>query len=123
MDDEASLLPLYLEGDALTFYMEMEEDNQKQIKRIEAGLKEAFTDNVLTVYRKVTMIRWAGKRVDVYAIKIRQLVGLARFKGDGLERLTKLAFVTGFNRTSTGTKRQSPDHGSSDSKSESADDD
>ena len=42
------------------------------------------------------MIKWAGERVDVYANKIRQLVGLAGFKGDELERLMKLAFVTGF---------------------------
>ena len=32
VDDVASLLPLYLEGDALTLYMEMEEDDQKQIE-------------------------------------------------------------------------------------------
>ena len=45
------------------------------------------------------MIRWAGECVDGYANKIRQLVGLAGFKGDGLERLTKLTFVTGFPDT------------------------
>ena len=85
---DSCLLPLYLVGDALALYMEMEEDNQKQI---EAQLKEAFTDDAFAAYRKVTMIRWAGERVDVYANKIRQLVGLAGFKGDGLERLTKLS--------------------------------
>ena len=42
------------------------------------------------------MIRWAGEHVDVYANKIRQLVGLTEFKEYGLERLTKLTFVTGF---------------------------
>ena len=99
VDNVACLLPLYLEGDALALYMEMEEDDQKQIEQIEAWLKEAFTDDAFTAYRKVTMIRWAGKCMDVYANKIRQLVGLARFKEDGLERLTKLTFVTGFPDT------------------------
>ena len=82
VDDVASLLPLYLEGDALALYMEMEEDNQKQIEQIKARLKEAFTNDVFAAYRKGTMIRWAGERVDVYANKIKQLIGLAGFKGD-----------------------------------------
>lgn len=34
--------------------------------------------------------------MEVYANRIRQLVGLVRFQGVGLERLTKLTFITGF---------------------------
>ena len=79
----ASLLPLYLKGDALALYMEMEEDDQKQIEQIEARLKDAFPDDVFAVYRKVTMIRWAGERVDVYTNKIRQSVGLAGLREMG----------------------------------------
>ena len=93
VDDVASLLPLYLEGDALALYMEMKEEDQKDISLIEAWLKEAFTDGAFMVYRKFTMVRWAGEHVNIYANKIRQLAG---FKGAGLERFTKLAFVTGF---------------------------
>ena len=66
-----SLQPSYLEGDALSFYMEIEKDDQKQIDQVKAWLNEAFTDNVFAAYRKVTMIRWAGERVDVYVNKIR----------------------------------------------------
>ena len=94
--DAASLLPLYLEGDALALYMEMKEEDQKDISLIEAWLKEAFTDGAFMAYRKLTMVRWAGERVNVYANKIRQLAGLAGLEGAGLERFTKLAFVTGF---------------------------
>ena len=71
-DDVASLLPFYLEGDALALYMEMKEEDQKDVSLIEAQLKEAFTDCAFTAYRKLTMGRWAGERVDVYANKIRQ---------------------------------------------------
>ena len=39
VDDVASLLLLYLEGDALVLYMEMDEDDQKKIDLIEACLK------------------------------------------------------------------------------------
>ena len=106
VDDVASLLPLYLEGDALALNMEMEEDDQKQIEQIEAQLKEAFTDDAFAAYR--IMIKWAGERVDVYANKIRQLVGLAGFKRDGMERLTKLAFVTGFPDTVSIGLQQAP---------------
>ena len=83
VDDVASLLPLYLEGEALALYMEMKEEDQKDISLIEARLKEAFTEGTFTAYRKLTMVRWAGKRVNVYANKIRQLDGLARFEGAG----------------------------------------
>ena len=70
VDDVASLLPLYLEGGALALYMEMEDDDQKRIEQIEARLKDAFTDDAFAAYRKVTMIKWAGEREDVYANKI-----------------------------------------------------
>ena len=106
VDDVASLLPLYLEGD--TQALEKEEDDQKRIEQIEAWLKEAFTDNAFTAYRKVTMIMWAGEHVDVYDNEIRQLVGLAGFKEDGLGRLTKLAFVTGFPETVSIGLQQAP---------------
>ena len=72
-----NLLPLYLEDDALALYLERDEDNQNDIDLIEACLKEAFTDGVFTADGKLTMIRWAGERVDVYRIK--QLAGMARF--------------------------------------------
>ena len=96
VDDVTSSLPLYLEGNALALYMEVKAEDQKDISLIEARLKEAFTDSTFTEYRKLTMVRWADERVDVYANKIRQLAGLAGFEGAGLERFTELAFVTGF---------------------------
>ena len=71
VDDVTSLLLLYLEGDALALYMEMKEEDQKDINLIEARLKEAFTDGAFMAYRKLTLARWAGECVDVYANKIR----------------------------------------------------
>ena len=79
-------------GDALDFYIEMKEKEQKDISLIEAQLKEAFMDGVFTAYRNLTTVRLGGERVD----KIRQLARLAVFKGAGVERFMKLAFVTGF---------------------------
>ena len=79
--------------------LKIKEVDQKVISLIVAQLKEAFTDGAFTVYRKLTINRWAGERVDVYAKNIRQLVGLAGFERAGLERFTKLTFVTGFHNT------------------------
>ena len=106
--DIASLLPLYLEGDALALYMEMKEEDQKDISLIEAWLKEAFMDGTFTAYRKLTMVRWTGERVNVYANKIRQLAGLAGFERPGLERFTKPAFVTGFPKAISIELQQAP---------------
>ena len=68
VDNVISLLPLYLERDALALYMEMKEEDQKDISLIKARLKEAFTDGTFTAYRKLTMVRWAGECIDVYMI-------------------------------------------------------
>ncbi|CAE1288439.1 SMPDL3 [Acanthosepion pharaonis] len=108
VDDVASLLPLYLEGDALALYMEMEEEDQGDIDQIEARLKQAFADDAFSAYRKLTMVRWTGERVDVYANKVRQFVRLAGFEGAEMERLTKLAFVMGFPDTIALRLRQAP---------------
>ena len=37
------------------------------------------------------MVRWAGEWVDVFVNKIKQLIGLAGFKGAEMKRITKLA--------------------------------
>ena len=93
--DLASFLPLYLEGDALAVYLEMDEEDQKDAKQIEAKLKEAFTDGQFIAYDKLTKYKWDGEPVDVYCTEIRRLVGLSGMKGDGAKRLVKLAFVNG----------------------------
>ena len=112
VNDVASLLPLYLEGHALALYMEMKEEDQKDISLIEARLKKAFTDGAFTAYRKLTMVRWAGERVDVYANTIRQLAKLSGFEGAGLERFMRLDFVTGLpNAISSEKEYRNPGHG------------
>lgn len=93
--DVASLIPLYLEGDALAIYLEMKEKDQADADKIEATLKEAFTDGPFVAHGKLSRMRWTGEQVDVYANEIRRLAGLAGFTGDGLERMVKLTFVNG----------------------------
>lgn len=94
--DLASLLPLYLEGDALALYLELSDKEQGDAKEIERKLLEAFTDSEFVAFGKLTQKRWSGEPVDVYANDLRRLAGLAGITGDNLERIVLLSFVNGF---------------------------
>lgn len=96
IEDRASFLPLYLEGDALKLYLEMPEDDAKDITKIEARLKAAFTAGPVESWVRLGKKKWVGEQVDVFANELRGLAGLAGFEGEGLERVVKLAFVSGF---------------------------
>ena len=94
IDDRASPLSLYLEGDVLQLYLEMDDDQRTNIDLIEYWLKEAFSDGEFSAYTKLKLVRWAGNHMDVYTCKI-QLSGRAGFTGQGLETAMKPAFMTG----------------------------
>lgn len=94
--DLASFIPLFLEGDALALYLEMNESDQADAKKIESRLKTAFSQGMFEAYGRLRKLQWMGEQVDVFANKTRRLAGLAGWKGEGLERAVKLAFVTGF---------------------------
>ena len=96
ISDLASFIPLYLEGDALAIFLEMRDSDQNDADKIEAKLREAFTDSPFVAYAKLNRLMWEGEPVDVYATEIRRLVGLAGVRGDGGDTLMKLAFVNGF---------------------------
>lgn len=96
IDDEASFIPLYLEGDALALYLEMSDADQLDAGKIEARLKEAFTEGAFAAYGRLGRVKWVGEKVDVYANEIRRLAGLSGFVGEGLDKIIKLAFVNGF---------------------------
>ena len=94
--DLASFLPLYLEGDALALYMELDEGEQADAAVVEQKLLEAFSDSGFVAFAKLTHKRWTGEHVDVYANELRRLGGLAGFKDGSLEKLVKLSFINGF---------------------------
>ncbi len=94
--DEACFLSLYLEGDALSWYLEMRDMDQKYVGKIEAGLKSAFMEGPFVAYHRLGSLAWDGEQVNVFANEIRRLAGLAGFTGDGLDRIIKSTFVNGF---------------------------
>ena len=99
ISDLASLIPLYLEGDALALYLEMSDADQSDSEKIVARLREAFSDGAFVAYAKLVKVRWTGQPVDVYANDIRRLAGLAGFTGVGLENVVRMTFVNGFPDT------------------------
>ena len=90
--DLASFLPLYLEGEVLALYLEMDSTDQVDIEEIEKCLKVAFSDYMFTAYAKLVIFRWPGEKVDVYANEIRRLAGLAGFE-DRLENVVRLTCI------------------------------
>ena len=93
--DVHCLIPLYLEDGALAVYLEMTKEEKGDLTLLKAGLTRAFSDSQFVSYCKLRAVRWAGESVDVYVNSVRKLVKECGLKGDGLEQLVKLAFVTG----------------------------
>jgi len=94
--DVATMIPLFLEGDALALYLEMSERDQEDADLIRSRLISAFAEGPFVAYEKLKRVKWTGESVDVYANKIKRLVDLAGYKGLGAEHTAKLAFITGF---------------------------
>ena len=94
--DLATFLPLYLEGDALALFLQLSEQEQADAGVVERKLLSAFTDSPFVAYAKLAQRRWNGEQVDVFANELRRLGGLSGLSGDGLDRVTKFAFVNGF---------------------------
>ena len=103
-----SFLPLYLEGEALALYLEMDESDQLVVDEIEKRLKGAFSDDMFTAYAKLVKYRWSGENVDVCANEIRSLAGIAGFEKDGLENIVRLTFITGFPDSISASLQQLP---------------
>ena len=104
--DLASFLPLYLEGEALALYLEMDSTDQLDIEEIKKRLKVAFSDDMFTAYAKLVMFRWSGEKVDVYANEISSLAGLAGFEEDGLENVVRLTFINGLPDSMSASMKQ-----------------
>ncbi|GFN80841.1 Pol polyprotein [Plakobranchus ocellatus] len=94
--DVASFWPLYLEGNALAVYLELSDHDKSEVDAIKKALVWAFSDSTFEAFSKLKVARWTGEPVDVFANDIRRMARESRLRGDGLEEVVKLAFVTGF---------------------------
>lgn len=55
-------MPLFLEGLALAVCLEMGEEAQQNMEKIEARLKEAFTEGAFVSYAWLRKARWTGEQ-------------------------------------------------------------
>ena len=94
--DVAKLVPLYLEGGALALYLEMDAAKRADYNLLSQELMRAYSDSEFVAYSKLRTMKWTGEPVDVFANDIRKLARGCGLKGDGLEQVVKLAFITGF---------------------------
>ena len=94
--DVAKLVPLYLEGGALALYLEMNAAKRADYNLLSQELMRAYSDSEFVAYSKLRTMKWTGEAVDVFANDIRKLARGCGLKGDGLEQVVKLAFITGF---------------------------
>ena len=62
----------------------------------ELRLKTAFLEGAFEAYNKLRKVTWTGEPVDVYAMEIRRLAGLAGYIGQNLKKTVKMTFVSGF---------------------------
>ena len=96
IENVASFIPLYLEGDALALYLEMPDTDKKSLPKIEERLKRAFAQGRFEAFAKLACLKWTGEQVDVFANEARRLAGLAEYTGEGLELTVKHVFINGF---------------------------
>ena len=93
--DLVNLIPMYLEGGALAVYLEMSEEEKLDTEKLRRGLLRAFSDSPFTAFSKLKSLRWAGEPVDIFVTEVRKLARECGFEGDALERVVRLALVTG----------------------------
>ena len=92
--EEAKVIPLYLEGGALATFMEMNKADRLDAGKIKARLREAYSDSLFVAFDKLVLHCWTEEEsVDVYANELRRLAVLAGFNDDACEKLLKLTFV------------------------------
>lgn len=66
MPDDVSFMPFHLEENVSEFYMEMSKDDQLDMGKIEAWLKQVFIDGQPVAYNKMERVRCTRVQMNVY---------------------------------------------------------
>ena len=85
-------IPLFLEGSALSVYLEMGAEEKKSADKIISRLKEVYSDSSFVAHGKLMKLGWSGEPIEAYVTEIRRLVGLAGFETE-VEKMVRLTFV------------------------------
>ena len=89
----AALIPLYLEGAAFSVYNELNDEDKKDVLKIENCLINAFAQNAFSAFDSLRSRSWkTGEPVDVFLADLRRLAGLAGIKD---EAFIRCSFICG----------------------------
>jgi hypothetical protein len=106
IEDLADVLPLFLDGAAMSVYEHMKEADKGDVAKITSALKAAFCPDKFEAYEEFhTRTRRAGEPVEVFLSELRRLAALAGLETDAL---LLSAFVTGLPRTVSAQLRAVP---------------
>lgn len=94
LEEKARILPMYLEGPALAVYIHLDEEEKKDVKKIEEKMVEAFGKNAYNAYEELIGRKWNGEQIEVYVTDIKKLAKTAGIEG---ETIIRRAFVAGLN--------------------------
>lgn len=86
-----TVLPMFLEGPALSVYTELGEQ-KKDVEAIKAALLNAFSLNPFRAYEQFAKRVWRDEPVDVFMTELRKLARLAGITSD---KILLRAFVVG----------------------------
>ena len=63
IDNAATVIQLFLEGDALALYLELSERDQEDVNIICTRLKQVFAEVPYEAYEKLKSVWWTGESV------------------------------------------------------------
>lgn len=106
IDDLATVLPLFLDGAAMSVYEQMKEADKAEVEKIEGALKVAFCPDKFEAYEEFhTRTRRVGEPVEVFLSELRRLAVLAGVETDAL---LLSAFVIGLPKAVSAQLRAVP---------------
>ena len=83
VEDKALFLPLYLEGGALSLYLELREEERTDYNLLTKALTRAYCDSEFAAYSKFRAMKWTGGAVDEYYNEIRKHAKMQVLKEKG----------------------------------------
>src|SRR5678816_2835292 len=90
--NEEKILPMFLEGKALTVYTQLNEDAKKSGNVIKQKLREAFGEDPFNAYSRLINKKWRGESADVFMMEIQKIAKTIGIKDD---LMIKHAFING----------------------------
>ena len=96
INNEATILPMFLEGSALSVYLELSDTVKADAASLKNALRDAFSVNPFRAYEEFSRRVWQDEPVDVFMSELRRLARTADITSD---RVLLRAFVVGLPST------------------------